>query len=267
MEQNENIGTLEEQGNLDPALEESFIEEADEEQPISLGEALSDAGTADADQTGTDEGNSSQSAGERSEPGYVQKRINKAVAETEARLRAEFEQQMAPYREQMLNQQAQELVRTGKVRDLETAKELIRYRQGMPAASENQADSQGQPRNERGQFTSGGNDSGRDPATQARIDMLQHQADRIKGQKGIDVIAEFQNNEETRRKIVSGEWDFYDVADMLAQQPQRKRAPSPMRSPNGASVTGNRSVIESLSDEQFDRMVKKVQGGARYSQR
>lgn len=267
MEQNENIGTLEEQGNLDPALEESFIEEADEEQPISLEEALSDAGTADADQTGTDEGNSSQSAGERSEPGYVQKRINKAVAETEARLRAEFEQQMAPYREQMLNQQAQELVRTGKVRDLETAKELIRYRQGMPAASENQADSQGQPRNERGQFTSGGNDSGRDPATQARINMLQHQADRIKGQKGIDVIAEFQNNEETRRKIVSGEWDFYDVADMLAQQPQRKRAPSPMRSPNGASVTGNRSVIESLSDEQFDRMVKKVQGGARYSQR
>lgn len=173
------------------------------------------------------------------EPGYVKSRIEKAVqkavAETEARMQAKFDAQMAPYREQMLTNEAQELVRSGKVKDIETAKELVRYRQGQPAAQ---------------------NDS--DPAVMARIDMLKHQADRI---KDVNVIAEFQRNEDVKRRVISGEMDFYDVAEMMRQP--KKRPPSPMRSPNGVAMNPN--AIDSMSDEQFARMEKRIKEGARYS--
>ena len=181
-----------------------------------------------------------QQSGQK-EPGYVKSRIEKAVqkavAETEARMQAKFDAQMAPYREQMLTNEAQELVRSGKVKDIETAKELVRYRQGQPASV---------PQNES------------DPATMARIDMLKHQADRI---KDVNVIAEFQRNEDVKRKVISGEMDFYDVAEMMRQP--KKRPPSPMRSPNGVAMNPN--AIDSMSDEQFARMEKRIKEGARYS--
>ena len=56
-----------------------------------------------------------------SEPGYVKKRIekavSKAVAETEARMKAMFEEQMAPFRAKVMEDEAQELVRSRKVSD------------------------------------------------------------------------------------------------------------------------------------------------------
>ena len=201
------------------------------------------------------------------EPGYVQKRIDKAVrkavAETEARMNALFEQQMAPIRARMMEDEAQELVRSRKVADIETARELVRLRNGQPAqAPAEQPKPQGQPRQQNGQYAS----KSSDPATSARIDMLQHQADRIKANGGPDVIAEFQNNEEIKQKVIAGEMDFYEVADYLKQKPSRKKPPSPMRSPNGASGT-NPNAIDSMSDEQFDRMERKIKEGARYTLR
>lgn len=198
----------------------------------------------------------------RQEPGYVKGRIDKAVAravaETEARMRADFEQQMAPYREQMITMEAQELVRTGQVKDLETAKELVRYRQGQPQTAAPAAESQ--PRNAQGQFTA---KQTADPATSARIDMLQHQADRIRANGGPDVIKEFKTNEEIRNKVISGELDFYEVAEQM--KAPRRRAPSPMRSPNGASGF-QPNAIETMSDEQFDRMERNIsEKGMRYS--
>ena len=198
-----------------------------------------------------------------SEPGWIKQRVNKAVqkavAEALAQQQAEFERQMAPIRAKMLEDEAQELVRSRKVSDIETARELVRLRQGQGGAPAAQTKTE-QPRTQNGQFA-----QKEDPATSARIGMLQHQADRIKGNGGPDVIAEFQNNEEIKKKVISGEMDFYDVADYLRdQKPSRKRPPSPMRSPNGASGT-NPNAIDSMSDEQFDRMERKIKEGARYT--
>ena len=250
LNENENMAVQDESFEAEDSLSEDIVEELQDDS-LSLDDVLNDEGQQD-------NGKQPQSAGGQKEPGYVRQRIDKAVqkavAETEARLNAQFEAQMAPYREQLLNAQAQELVASGKVKDLETAKELVRYRQGLPAQQP-----EGQPRNEKGQYTSQQGEVS--PATQARIDMLRHQADRIKASGGPDVIAEFRDNPEVKQKIITGELDFYDVAEQMRS---RRKPPSPMRSPNGAS--GNQKTpIDAMSDEQFNRLVKRVQGGARYS--
>lgn len=232
-----------------------IAEEETEEESVSLEAALTeDTG----EQSGEDEQKGADQ-GTRSEPGYVKTRIDKAVAkaiaQTEARMQAMFEKQMAPYREQMITAEAQELVRTGKVKDLDTAKELVRYRQGQPRQETAAEDIQPTPAPKKQE---------RDPETSARINILQHQADRIKEQRGIDVIAEFQKNEDVKQKVVSGEWDFYDVAEEMSK-PKRK-TPAPMRSPNGASGY-QLNAIDSMTDEQFERLEKRIAGGARIALR
>lgn len=251
MENNENAvqdGSLESEDLL---VEEAVEEPQDDS--LSLEEALSDEGQPQGEQT-------PQSAGERKEPGYVQGRINKAVEKAVAAVREEYEAKLAPLMEHMLAAEAQELVRSGKVKDLETARELVRYRNGQPAT---QQETQ-QPRNERGQFAS--RQGGNDQAIQARIDMLQHQANRIKEQGGPDVIAEFQSNEEIKQKVVSGEMDFYDVAETLNGK-AKKRTPAPTRSPNGASSNARTLDFANMSSEQFAKLEKKIQEGARISLR
>jgi hypothetical protein len=76
------------------------------------------------------------------------------------------------------------------------------------------------------------------------------------------VIAEFKKNEDIKRRVVSGELDFYDVAELM-KQPAKKKPPAPMRSPNGANAQA-KGTIMSLSDKQFDALVKRVQGGERF---
>lgn len=192
----------------------------------------------------------------KDEPGYVQKRIDKALARERDSMRAaimaEIEAQYAPIKERLLEMDAQELVRTGQVKDLEIAKELIRLRNGQPVREENP-----QPREANGQFA-----PKEDPATMARIDMLKHQANRIKAQGGPDVIAEWNSNEEIKNAVINGEMDFYDVAEQMRKP--KKRPPSPMRSPNGANAM-NPNAITSMSDEMFDKMEKRISEGARYT--
>ena len=194
------------------------------------------------------------------EPGYVRGRIDKAVqkaiAETEARMRAEFDAQMAPFRAKMMEDEAQALVSSHKVADIETARELVRLRNGQPAVAQAAPKTAEQPRQANGQFA-----PKEDPATSARIEMLEHQADRILNATGIDVTAEFMNNEEVKRAVVSGEMDFYDVAEQMKQA--KRRPPSPMRSPNGAS--SNTNAIANMTDEQFERMEKRISEGARFN--
>lgn len=192
----------------------------------------------------------------KDEPGYVQKRIDKALARERDSMRAaimaEIEAQYAPIKERLLEMDAQELVRTGQVKDLQIAKELIRLRNGQPVREENP-----QPREANGQYA-----PKEDPATMARIDMLKHQANRIKAQGGPDVIAEWNSNEEIKQKVIAGEMDFYDVAEQMKKP--RKRPPSPMRSPNGANAM-QPNAITSMSDEMFDKMEKRISEGARYT--
>ena len=251
MEVNE---TMVEQDNAEENLDDlpEDIVETEEEPEESLDSVVSEDEPAEEPK---------EPEPQATEPGWIKQRVNKAVqkavAETEARMQAMFEQQMAPIRKKMMEDEAQELVRSRKVADIETARELVRLRNGQPEAA--QEPKQEQPRQANGQFA-----PKEDPATTARIEMLRHQADRIKGSGGPDVIAEFNSNAEIKQKIISGEMDFYDVADYLKQKPSKRRPPSPMRSPNGASGN-NPNAIDSMSDEQFARMEKRIKEGARYT--
>ena len=246
------------EGTDDTLPEEVVEEEQDESEDLS-----SITGEEESDEEQPDD--QPKAKAERQEPGYVKRRIEKevakatakAVAETEARMQAMFDKQMAPIRARMLEDEAQELVRTRKVADIETARELVRLRNGQPAA-EPKAE---QPRQANGQFA-----SRTDAVHDTRIEMLNHQADRILAAKGPDVRQAFMNDEDIKMKVVSGEWDFYDVADHLKNQKPKRRPPSPMRSPNGASGT-NPNAIDSMSDEQFEKMERKIKEGARYTLR
>lgn len=193
------------------------------------------------------------------EPGWMQQRIGKAVEKALAKeresIRAEMEAQYAPIKERLLEMDAQDLVRKGIVKDLETAKELVRYRQGQatpaPQAPQERVE---QPRNDKGQFA-----PKEDPVISARIDLLAHQADTIKAKKGIDVMAEFDRNPEIKEAVLSGKMDFYEVAETMKT---KRRPPAPMRSPNGAGGE-NPNAINSMSEEQFRRMEKRISEGAR----
>lgn len=239
-------------------LSEELVEEQ-EDTSESLESAFADEGKPAEDQQAQQDPQGT--GGELKEPGYVKKRIESAVAKALADYEAKMEARYAPLQERLFEMDAQELVRSGKVKDLETAKELVRYRNGMPAAP---AAEPQQPRNAQGQFTRQEQPTS-DPATSARIDMLQHQANRIKANGGPDVIDEFKTNPEIRQKVINGEMDFYEVAEQMRSSPKRK-APSPMRSPNGASGS-QKTAIDNMTDEQFARLEKRISEGARYSLR
>lgn len=249
----------------DDALKESLQEEMDASEPIesALQEAVS-----------TDEGTEEESAGtreetsSRKEPGYIRQRIDKAVAkavaEAEQRVAQEYERRFAPIMEKMLESEAKDLVRQGEFKSLERAKEYLRLKQGAstPEPAESQPAANERPRDNQGRFA--GKDGG-DPAVNARAQILARQAEKLKASRGLDVMAEFNENEETRQKVVSGEWDFYDVAEAMdASQGRKRNAPSPMRSPNGASGS-EKSSIASMTKEQFARLEKNISEGKRYS--
>lgn len=245
-------------------IDETMVEQIDTEEaedlPNEVVEEEQDESEDLSTITGEEEEQPAQPEPQATEPGYIKKRIekavNKAVAETEARMQAMFDQQMAPIRQKMMEDEAQELVRSRKVADIETARELVRLRNGQPAPQAAPQETE-QPRQANGQFA-----AKQDPAVTAKIDMLEHQAERIKASGGPDVIEAFQNNEDIKQAVVNGEMDFYEVAELLKSQ--KRRPPSPMRSPNGAS-SFNPNAIDSMSDEQFEKMERKIKEGARYT--
>lgn len=250
-------------------IDETMVEEIDTEETEGLPDEVVEEEQDESEDlssiTEEEEEQPAQPEPQATEPGYIKKRIEKAVsravAETEARMQAMFDQQMAPIRQKMMEDEAQELVRSRKVADIETARELVRLRNGQAAAPQtaSQETPVGQPRQANGQFAPR-NDN--DAATTAKIDMLEHQAERIKASGGPDVIEAFKNNDDIKQAVVNGEMDFYEVAELLKSQ--KRRPPSPMRSPNGAS-SFNPNAIDSMSDEQFEKMERKIKEGARYT--
>ena len=250
----ETVEPQETEAVADDAQLEALEEEADTSLPLE--DALSDEPEKPAQEKPDAQGTS--------EPGWIKKRVDKAVqkavAETEARMKAQFDAQMKPFLDWRIEQEAQVLVRQGEFKSLDRAKEYLQLKQGLPMPQP--AQQQQQPRNERGQFTS----SKPDPTINARADILAKQAQKIKSSQGLDVMSVFDGDEEVKAKIISGEWDFYDVAEAMKNQPARKKASVPMRSPNGASGA-EKSTIASMSDEQFDRLDRKIAEGARYNLR
>ena len=90
-----------------------------------------------------------------SEPGWFQKRWNKEVGKLTSQIREEvrneYEQQFAPFKERLLEMDAKELVASGKIKDLEVAKEYLRMKGGMPSAPVQEAQQPREPNGASGQ--------------------------------------------------------------------------------------------------------------------
>lgn len=203
------------------------------------------------------------------EPGWikqrVQKAVNKAVAETEARMNAKFEAMMAPIREAALDREASELVSSGEFKSLERAKEYVRLKSGAPVTPAAEEPPTEQSRDAHGRFvsTSTAKDEP-DPVVAARADLLAKQAQKIKGSRGVDVMEVFNTDPTVKQRVLSGEWDFYDVADSVKTEAARARVPSPTRSPNG-HTSGAALSIANMSSEQFKKLNQQLAGGKRFN--
>lgn len=207
-----------------------------------------------------------QDDAQQKEPGYVRGRINRAVekalAEQAARLEREFQQrldqQLAPLRDAMMDRQAEELVRSGEFKSIERAKEYVRLKGGViDPATETPAPTE-QQRDAKGRFTPRQTE---DADTRARANLLAQQATKIKQNRGVDVMAAFNADPAIKQKVISGEWDFHDVADHLASG---RRMPLPVRTPNGVGAAAAASTIANMTDEQFARLEANLARGHRY---
>lgn len=193
------------------------------------------------------------------EPGWIRQRIDegvrKATARVEAKLRAEYESQLAPLREAALDRQADQLVAEGKITDKATALEYLRLKGGMPAPQQ-----ETQPavqRDAQGRFTKA-------QATPSDVEVkgqqLWNEAQTIKSITGIDVMAIYNNDEEAHSKILSGEWTFTDVYNAHKNAAPAARSHPPAVRSNSYRL-GHMSVAD-MSDSQFDRFDKMIAGGA-----
>ena len=189
----------------------------------------------------------------QSEPGWMKKRVgaavNKAVAEAEARIRAEYEAQLAPLREMQLEAEADKLVSDGVVTQREVALELVRARRGLPAQNTNPTPAADvPPRDEKGRYVARSNAP--DAESQRRASMLIAQAENIKSATGVDVMSLYESDPDVHEKILSGEWDFTNV--LSHHNKAARGAPAPVRSANGLGM-GDVSISR-MTDEQFDRL-------------
>lgn len=202
------------------------------------------------------------------EPGWIKQRVNKAVekavAEAEARVTAQYEAMLAPIRESVLDRQAEELVKAGEFKNLERAKEYVRLKNGATTTqtSDNAPESK-QQRDEQGRFKAS-EDTEKSAMTHARADLLAKQAQKIKAKRGIDVMQALNEDNEIKNRVLSGEWDFYDVAENLTAP--KKTAPVPMRTSNGGTNPSAVS-ISGMTDEQFKRLQANLANGRIYDMR
>lgn len=204
------------------------------------------------------------------EPGWIKQRVSaavdKAVAEAEARVAARYEAMLAPMRESLMDREAQELFASGEFKTLERAKEYVRLKNGVPAQQESaktEPQKSAPERDAQGRFVR--QEQPDDPVTQAKADLLARQAQKIMNTQGVDVMTAFQSDPNVQAKVLSGEWDFYDVAQELTGRAGR-RAPAPVYSPNSAGNQAGLSVAN-MSDEQFDRLNQSLASGRRYDMR
>ena len=91
-----------------------------------------------------------------------------------------------------------------------------------------------------------------------RANMLAAQANKLQ-QRGLDVKAAYENNPEFQRRVLSGEWDFYDVAEAMTT----RRVPQPVRQPNGAGFGGSLDIT-SMTDEQFAKLNARLAKGDQF---
>ena len=86
-------------------------------------------------------------------------------------------------------------------------------------------------------------------SVEERAQVLYNQANTIKNVTGIDVLEMFNNDQDIHQKVVSGEWDFTDVAKSYKQH-----VPAPVRSTGQTGIEGR--SIANMSDEEFEKFDK-----------
>jgi hypothetical protein len=174
---------------------------------------------------------------QQKEPGWYKARFAHDLEKERKKWEAEQEEKLAPIYEYMMDREANELVSQGEFKSLDRAKEYLRMKKGMPVE---------QPQEN-------------DPMVQARADLLAKQAEKIKANRGLDVMSAFNSDPDVKQRILSGEWDFYDVAETM------KKPLAPVRSSNGAGVSN--LSIQNMSDEQFQKLQANLAKGGKYDMR
>jgi len=93
------------------------------------------------------------------------------------------------------------------------------------------------------------------PSAEERAQTLFEQAKTIEDVTGLNVLEIFQTDADVHQKIVSGQWDFKDVAREYGVSAQtRKHVPAPARGTGQNSI--ERRSIASMTDEEFARFDK-----------
>lgn len=180
----------------------------------------------------------------------VNKRLQSALSEERAKIAAEYDAKLKPLQDSILNREADDLVSQGEFKSKERAMEYLRLKNGMTTAPAEPEKSAQPARNEKGQFAS---QSTPDDA-EAYGQILIAQAETIKTLGGPDVLEAYNTDPEVKRRVLSREWDFTDVAKHLSGEKRPSNAlPTPSRKPNGTGFA-TKSIGE-LNSEQF----KKVQ--------
>lgn len=199
------------------------------------------------------------------EPGWIKGRIDKAVSkavmETEQRLSAHYGEILAPIMESIREREAGELVSSGQVSSIELALEIVNARH---AAHGNGQDIT-PPINVQ-KASKQGDEGANDPKITERAKILAQQAQKISTKHGIDVMEALSNDPDTQNKVMSGEWDFYDVADLISGSGNSKSAkrtvPPAVRSANGNGVSP--VSIANMPAEQFERLQANIARGKIY---
>lgn len=180
----------------------------------------------------------------------IQKGIDKALPDIEARIRAEYEAKYAPLMEAHLNQEADKLVASGKISDREMALEYLKLSGSKPV--EKQAP---QPRDEQGRFAPREN-----PGEQKARELFL-QAQTIKESTGVDVMNLYHNDPDVQARVNSGEWNFSDVYKSTLQP----KAPPVVRSGSGGSIGA--TSISKMSSSAFREFNERLAKGERFDAR
>lgn len=243
---------------VDQELQELALDDATLETPgMSLEEAL--AAETPEQQEPQDE------TPPKKEPGWIKKRVESAVqkqlAESEARIRAEYEAKMAPLQAVMFEREADQLVADGEFKSRERALEYVRLKNGAPQPSSQptgQKDAQQQSaRDEQGRFTTP-KTAQVPPDVEARAKELYAQAEAIKVASGVDVLEIFNQDPEVKKRVSTGEWSFLDVYQAVTGQ-HKPRVPSPTRSANSGSLDD--IDLTRMSKAQFAKLDETISGG------
>lgn len=217
-----------------------------------------------ADSTGSEESTPEEQTGYYEEqtapvkePGYVKKRLDKQAQQYNAQIEeltaknTQMEEQIARLSEYYYQAQADELVKSGKIRDREMALAYVKSQAGIMPEQKAQ-----QNRDENGRFTS--REATEDASVAEQANKLYNQAMTVKNVTGVDVMELYNNDPAIQENVLSGKWDFEDVYRFAGRNNEenslftQKRTPSAVRSSNGVDV--NSISVRRMSESEYRKL-------------